>query len=221
LQLIAQLAEDPLNHLVIVSGRAPDELEAWFGHLRVSLSAEHGVFFRELNGQWRSTIPETQPWKQQLMPLFRSLADRCPGALVQEKTASLAWHYRGAPRDLGFLRSRQLIDRLSDLAPQMGFRVTEGDKVVEARPIGTDKGRAVTEVLARGASAFTLALGDDRTDEDMFKALPPSAYSVCIGLRPSLARFNLASQLDVIPFIRRICMIATPEPALAGKPTPQ
>jgi trehalose 6-phosphate synthase/phosphatase len=221
LRFLEQLTMDPLNHVVIVSGRSPDELEAWFGHLRTSLSAEHGVFFREVNGQWRSLVPETQPWKRQVLPLFRSLADRCPGSLVQEKTASLAWHYRGAPRDLGFLRSRQLMDRLSDLAPQLGFRVTEGDKVVEARPIGTDKGRAVTDVLALGESGFVLALGDDRTDEDMFRALPPSAFSVCIGLRPSLARFNLASQLDVIPFLRRICMIATPEPATADKPAQQ
>ncbi len=202
--ILKELALDDRNKVVIISGRRPEELDKWYGHLPVSLSAEHGVFFREHGQSWRRTIPEQQDWKFRLKPMFDALAERCPGALVQLKSESISWHYRGADRDLGFLRSRELMDRLNDMASEMGFRVTEGDKVVEARPLGADKGTSVRAVIARVPADFFFAIGDDRTDEDMFAVLPRSSYSVCVGLRPSLARFNLRSQKEVLPFLGRL-----------------
>jgi trehalose 6-phosphate synthase/phosphatase len=205
LALIHKLAADPSNRVVVVSGRGPRELEAWFGHLPVALSGEHGVFFREPGREWQSALNGASPWKEALLPLFHALAERCPGALVQEKSASLAWHYRGSERDLGFLRSRELIDRLNGLASEMGFRVAEGDLVVEARPLGIDKGGAVRDILRiAGRPDLILALGDDRTDEDMFGALPPEAWSIRVGMKPSLARFNLRHQRDVVPLLQQL-----------------
>lgn len=214
LEVVGALADDPRTHVVIISGRDRDELSAWFGRLPVSLSAEHGVWLRGPAGGWRIAIPEQPPWKERILPLLHAMAERCPGALVQEKGSSLAWHYRGAERALGFLRSRQLIERLNALASELGFRVAEGDKVVEARPLGADKGTAVSSLPFVHHADFILALGDDRTDEDMFRALPTHAFSVCIGARPSLARFNLSDQQDVLPFLRRISAIDVPRTVL-------
>lgn len=204
LQVVEDLIDVPGTHVAIVSGRDRAELSAWFGHLPVTLSAEHGVWLRGPAGGWRTAVPEQGPWRERILPLMHAMAARCPGALVQEKASSLAWHYRGAPRGLGFLRSRQLIEQLDDLAHQMGFRVTEGDKVVEARPLGADKGTAVLSLPFLHTADFILALGDDHTDEDMFGALPPHAFSVCVGMRPSLARFNIDGQAEVLPFLRRV-----------------
>ena len=160
-------------------------------------------------------VKDAQPWKEEILPIFRSIVDRCPGALVEVKRSSLAWHYRGAPADLGFIRSRELIDALNALAPKLGFRVTEGNKVVEARPLGADKGSTVATLMAMYQPQFILALGDDRTDEDMFAALPRDAYSICIGLRPSHAHYHLRQQQDVLPFLQRICAVRQPETAQA------
>lgn len=204
LQLVKGLSTDDANTLVVISGRSSQELDQWYGHLPVALSAEHGVFYRDASGRWQRTIPEQQDWKMRLRPMFDALAERCPGALVEIKKHSIAWHYRGAERDLGFLRSRELIDRLNDIAPELGFKVMEGNMVVEARPLGADKGTAVRSVIRNSKADFIIALGDDRTDEDMFAALPPGGYSVCVGLKPTLARFNLRNQKDVVPFLGRV-----------------
>jgi trehalose 6-phosphate synthase/phosphatase len=40
---------------------------------------------------------------------------------------------------------------------------------------------------------FILALGDDWTDEDIFKILPPSAYSIKVGFKTTQARFYIES----------------------------
>jgi trehalose 6-phosphate synthase/phosphatase len=203
LELLEELSADARNQCVVISGRSSQELEKWYGHLPLILCAEHGVFQREKKGRWRRTIAEQQDWKFRLIPMFEALAERCPGALVEVKSDSIAWHYRGADRDLGFLRSRELIDRLNDMAPELGFRVTEGEMVVEARPLGADKGTAARSVITGVKPEFIFALGDDRTDEDMFGILPREAWSVCIGLRPSLARLNLRNQKDVMALLTR------------------
>jgi trehalose 6-phosphate synthase/phosphatase len=50
-----------------------------------------------------------------------------------------------------------------------------------------------------------LALGDDRTDEDTFRVLPPTAYSVRVGTGArSLARFNIASPAEVRQLLRKL-----------------
>jgi trehalose 6-phosphate synthase/phosphatase len=66
-------------------------------------------------------------------------------------------------------------------------------KVIEVRPSGFGKGRACQRFLARDFD-FVLALGDDTTDEDLFRTLPESAWSIRVGLTRSYARFNVYNQ---------------------------
>jgi trehalose 6-phosphate synthase/phosphatase len=79
----------------------------------------------------------------------------------------------------------------------------EGNKVIEIKNTVVDKGRAALNWVSQHAWDFILAIGDDRTDEDLFAAMPPDAYSIKVGLAPSRARFNLVSQRDVLPLLRR------------------
>jgi len=68
-----------------------------------------------------------------------------------------------------------------------------GDTVLEIRPRGVNKGRAVALVSA-GAEPGTLflAMGDDRTDEDLFAALPEGSLAVHVGASPSRAPIRIA-----------------------------
>jgi trehalose 6-phosphate synthase/phosphatase len=68
-----------------------------------------------------------------------------------------------------------------------------GKKVIEVRPRGINKGQAAHNLLMRDTYDFVLAVGDDWTDEDLFKALPEGAYSVKIGYGTTNARFFLDS----------------------------
>ncbi len=79
----------------------------------------------------------------------------------------------------------------------------EGNKVIEIKNTAINKGRAALNWISRNAWNFILAIGDDRTDEDLFAVVPPEAYSVKVGLAPSKARFNLITQRDVMPLLRR------------------
>jgi trehalose 6-phosphate synthase/phosphatase len=49
--------------------------------------------------------------------------------------------------------------------------------VVEVRNAGINKGTAGTHFISKDAFDFILAVGDDGTDEDLFKVVPETAYS--------------------------------------------
>ncbi len=156
----------------------------------------------ELGGQRVSGLPADPAWKQQVLPVLQRYADRCTGAFVEEKNLSLVWHYRGADLGIALLRSQELKEELRELASRDGkLQVMEGHKVIEIKKAGYDKGSVVQKLLGRTTYDFMLAVGDDKTDEALFRVLPPQAQTIKIGIAPSLAKYNLANQQGVVRLI--------------------
>jgi len=59
-------------------------------------SGEHGVWLRPRGAEWRMLKTMTADWKERVRPILQLYVDRLPGALLEEKEFSLAWHYRRA-----------------------------------------------------------------------------------------------------------------------------
>jgi trehalose 6-phosphate synthase/phosphatase len=85
-------------------------------------------------------------------------------------------------------------------------QVLQGSKVVEIRCGGINKGSASLRFLDKQKYDFILAIGDDWTDEDMFKALPDGAYSIRVGMRTSYAKYNLQSSTQVLELLEQILL---------------
>ena len=115
------------------------------------------------------------------------------GSFVEEKEFGLAWHYRKASPELGEIRSCELFDNLNEFLANTDLQLMHGKKVIEVRPGGINKGQAIQNLLMRDTFDFVLAVGDDWTDEDLFKILPETAYSIKIGYGSTHARFFLNS----------------------------
>ncbi|MDE1812958.1 MAG: hypothetical protein KGH85_08875, partial [Thaumarchaeota archaeon] len=60
---------------------------------------------------------------------------------------------------------------------------------------------AAAHFISKKNFDFMLSVGDDWTDEDMFKILPPTAYSIRVGTIASYARFNLHNHMEVIDLL--------------------
>jgi trehalose 6-phosphate synthase/phosphatase len=205
LDLLASLSGDPLNELVIISGRPKNALEEFFGRLPVSLVAEHGAWLRQPGTDWRMLKPLTADWKDRVRSILQLYVDRLPGALLEEKEFSLAWHYRRADPEQASVRAKELLDDLADYTRNIDVQVLEGNKVVEMRNAGVNKGAAAQEWLARHKPDFVLGIGDDWTDEDLFRALPGTAYSVRLGVADSTAaRYYLSSHTAVRRVLREL-----------------
>lgn len=204
ISLIKVLSSDEKNEVVLISGRPVNVLENWFGNLNVNLVAEHGAFYKKREARWLQTVQVNADWKSEVMQVLQLFTERCPGSFVEEKALSLAWHYRNAGKDLGFLRSRELINSLVEISSHLNFQVIEGNKVIETRARGVDKGSAASIWLKHKKYSFILGIGDDKTDEDLFRVIPLTEYSIRVGLAQSVSRFNLKHQSDVITLLNKL-----------------
>lgn len=195
------LGANPRNELVILSGRDRTTLEEWFGALPIGLVAEHGAWIKEREKSWETIKPLRAGWKTQLLPILLTFADRVPGAWVEEKEYSLALHYRAVAEERGTPAARELTDDLLALTANIDVQVVHGNKTVEVRHSGINKGLVSQRWLTNCDSDFILAIGDDVTDEDMFMVLPAGAHSIRVGNGPSRARHCLPGPVEVVAFL--------------------
>jgi trehalose 6-phosphate synthase/phosphatase len=193
LGLLRALAERPDAEVHVVSGRSREALDRWLGGLPVWLHAEHGFWSRAPNGtEWVAAAEVSGSWREPVLAILRDITARTPGSLIEAKAVALAWHYRLADRETGARRANELRLHLNQLLSNQPVEILAGNRVIEIRPYGIHKGRIVPplppERLARTA---ILAIGDDRTDEDLFTALPPEAVTVRVGPGATHARYRL------------------------------
>ncbi len=195
------LQSNPANQIVIISGRPHETLERWFGKKAYFLVAEHGAWSNYPAHQWHGKNHISTRWKIPVKHIMNKFANRTAGAIVEEKTYSLAWHYRKAQNGLGHLRSQELVDSLRYLIPHHGLQLLMGDKVIEVKSSELNKGKAAMEVVADYKPDFIFAIGDDATDEDMFLELPQEAITVKVGNKKSAAQYYVESQEEAVSLI--------------------
>jgi trehalose 6-phosphate synthase/phosphatase len=194
--LLAELAARPGVRVHVVSGRRREPLERWLGELPIGLHAEHGYWSRMAPGDaWAAMPGVAVDWKPDVRRLLEEEATRTPGALVEEKSVTLAWHWRMAEPELGAARAEDLWRRIGRTLDGAPVELLRGEKVIEIRPRGVTKARVVERVLSSfpPPAPTIAAMGDDRTDEDTFGALPPDALTIAVGFRPSVARYRVAT----------------------------
>jgi trehalose 6-phosphate synthase/phosphatase len=199
--LLDMLADDPANHVVLISGRKHENLSNWFDDKNIYLIAEHGAWHKQQNTRWHKIQGLSDNWKQDIYPIMETYVDRTPGSFIEEKTYSLAWHYRKAQKGLGELRANELMNNLKYQANDKGLQLLPGDKVLEIKNMEINKGKAALTLTANEDYDFIMAFGDDYTDEDLFKALPDSAITIKVGSNISAAKFYLRSPVEVRRFL--------------------
>jgi trehalose 6-phosphate synthase/phosphatase len=257
LECIRRLAADPHNAIVcIVSGRQRKTLEEWFGKdiPAVGLLAEHGYWYKAPDWAavtgWQQLAPlgteeHIKKWHETVMPILEQYTDSTDGSFIKDKGTSVVWHYRDADPDFGAWQAKELMEHLESVLVNDPVDVFPGNGHVEIKPQGVSKGTVVEMFLGKdagkhlrevpgGASEkidFVLAVGDDRSDEEMFHAVadcvldPNSAcframscpmpgkspaksqdhlavYCSTVGQKPSKADYYLDDPEDVIGLLR-------------------
>jgi trehalose 6-phosphate synthase/phosphatase len=183
----------------LASGRPRDVVETWFGNLPIGLWAEHGLWHRPAPGEpWQKRADVPTDWMPGIRARMEEFVARTPGARLEEKSASLAWHFRLVDPAVGEAQAAALRRELEQLVSGRAIEVLEGHKVIEVRQATVDKGSVVREIVAQApAGALVVAIGDDRTDEDMFAALPPGGVAIRVGAGDSSAPYRLDSPTAV------------------------
>ncbi|RLM01800.1 hypothetical protein CFD26_108651 [Aspergillus turcosus] len=216
LRTLKTLAADPRNAVWIISGRDQAFLDEWMGHIpELGLSAEHGCFIRQPRSDDWENLAESSDmgWQKEVMEVFQHFTERTQGSFIERKRVALTWHYRRADPEYGAFQARECRKMLEEtVAKRWDVEVMAGKANLEVRPTFVNKGfiaaRLVQEYGTEPGQApeFVLCLGDDFTDEDMFRALKKSGlpaghvFSVTVGAssKQTEASWHLLEPADVI-----------------------
>ncbi|KAL1995414.1 hypothetical protein VTN49DRAFT_1601 [Thermomyces lanuginosus] len=215
IRTIKSLAADPKNSVWIISGRDQAFLDEWMGHIpELGLSAEHGCFIRKpRSDDWENLAARTDmSWQKDVMDIFQHFTERTQGSFIERKRVALTWHYRRADPEYGAFQAKECRKQLEEtVMKRYDVEVMSGKANLEVRPTFVNKGNIASRLVREFAEPpdFVLCLGDDFTDEDMFRALresslpPQHVFSVTVGAssKQTLASWHLLEPADVIATI--------------------
>lgn len=203
LALIHSLSELKNTKVVLISGRDKETLGNWWKDIPVELIAEHGVWVRKLGKAWQLNEKVQNTWMEMVRPVIETFCDRTPGSFIEEKHYSLAWHYRKTDPDLGEMRANELSTVLKELISNHGLSVLQGNKVLEIKSSGVNKGKAASKLLLRKKFDYIFAIGDDWTDEFLFKELPEESITVKVGVQNTEARYFIHDTTGVRKLLKK------------------
>ncbi|MFU8793562.1 MAG: bifunctional alpha,alpha-trehalose-phosphate synthase (UDP-forming)/trehalose-phosphatase [Acholeplasmataceae bacterium] len=184
--MLKKLQEDKKNKVVIISGRDHQTLDKWLGDLDLNLVGDHGLWLKKQGQTWQQTLKIDDSWKTSIRHVLDVFVDQMPGAFIEDKTHSLAFHYRRSEPDMVALKRMELKEALISLKGTRPLEIQQGNMVIEVKDQRINKGQASFVFTSETTYDFILIAGDDTTDEDMFKA-QRDAYNIKIGYGESVA----------------------------------
>ncbi|MGD9738840.1 MAG: trehalose-phosphatase [Bauldia sp.] len=177
--------------LAVVSGRSIATIDQLLVPARFAAAGLHGGELRLPGGSVTAEPPP--PALRALLPDLEALVSRWPGAMLEDKGAAIAVHYRNNPAAEG-----DVVATVGALLPRAEgtLAAQHGKMVVELKPAHAGKGEAVRRLMEGSpfAGRRPIAIGDDVTDEDMFNAVNAAGgISVRVGPRdrPTAARYQM------------------------------
>lgn len=202
--ILNKLSGDPKNTISIISGRKYNNLEEWFGNESYFAIAEHGIWSNYPNHEWHLVPGLSDSWKEEVLEIFQRYTDRTPGSFIEEKSHSLAWHYRKVERAFGIRQAQELLQELKHQNQFLDLQLINGDRVIEIKSKQVNKGKAAVSLVQEIKPDFILCFGDDATDEDMFISLPDSSITIKVGDKQSHAKYYVENNQEVLQLLSMI-----------------
>ena len=207
--LIRELQQEPDTEVVVVSGREANFIQEQFKGVDCYLACEHGARFYDYKKQkWRNLVSSDKTqWFSQAAQIIKEYTRRTPDSFFEKKNYAIAWHYRKSPQDFGEFQARKLVIDLESALSHLPVTVILGKKVVEVKAIEANKGYFAQWFASRylKKNQLVFALGDDRTDEDMFRSLETKGECVRVGSPDNTgAKYFIEKQEDVYKTLKKL-----------------
>lgn len=207
--LLKKLASKKRARVFIVTGRMVKDIKGLIGLKSLYYAGNHGI---ELRGPHLNYLnPKAKELRPAIQKAYRTLKEKIKqkGSIVENKIYSLSVHYRMVnPREVP--RLRRVFDAAVKALRRSGrVKITEGKKVLEVRPnTKWNKGKIVGWVLKRirGENTLPVYIGDDKTDEDAFRAIGKKGITVLVSgeRKKTRAQYRLSSPKEVMGFLRKL-----------------
>jgi trehalose 6-phosphate synthase/phosphatase len=216
-QLIDELREK--LEVIVLSGRPRSFMDAQFKHTPYGMAAEHGAFYCGPDGQWTSRLSsDLRSWYHDVEKVMEAYTERVPLSFVEKKEASLVWHFRESPPDFANFQAKKLDEELQVGLANQPVTVVIGHKIVEAKAVECNKGHFLRSLMQQDEEpTLYICIGDDRTDEDMFRAVGRTGLSIKVGFEDTAANYRLWRQDEVIIFLRELLNYLKTEKGLSAE----
>ncbi|MFH1640893.1 MAG: trehalose-phosphatase [Candidatus Omnitrophota bacterium] len=212
-KLLKKLSEDTSSRVVVISGRALNDIKEKVNLKNIVYVGNHGL---EVEGpKIKFEAPVSRRYKTILQDIKSDLTKKfsaVKGILLEDKGLSVSLHYRLV--DEGSIPKVNAIfhEAVTAHVIKNRIKVRSGKMVFEVRPpLEWDKGKIVLWLLARQRfvkgepAVLPVYLGDDLTDEDAFKALEDRGITIFVGKsKHSYARYYLKDTEEVKELLGRI-----------------
>ncbi len=155
--------------VALVSGRSLHDIDLIFSPLQLAAVGGHGAELRVTPGG--EAVTRARELNPALKRKLATLTELGPGILIEDKSYSLALHYRLAPEQGEALR--EAIMNICATAPRGSIEILPGKLVFEIKMAGINKAGAVRELMKYPpfAGRNPIFIGDDTTDEPVFPIL--------------------------------------------------
>ncbi|KAE9041883.1 Alpha,alpha-trehalose-phosphate synthase [UDP-forming] 5 [Phytophthora rubi] len=197
---LTHLTKDPRNTVFVVSGVTKSDLTASLGHIRgLGLVSDNGALYSwarsiDIDNAGDVTMqddsnPSDRHWHQHSFkfdwrpvreavdPILKVYCTRTNGSVLRYAQQSIAWNFRSTDPEWGLLQANSLQNDLEEVIRDLPVNVVRKKGLLEIVPEGLNKGVVARQILTQDASIshghpdFLFCIGDDTTDESMFKAI--------------------------------------------------
>jgi trehalose-phosphatase len=199
--------------VAILSGRDLDDVRQRVNIDAIVYAGSHGFDIAGPRGLRKQVATEFLPRLDMIEEELGKQLAEIAGARVERKRFSIAAHYRNV-NESDVPKMERAVSEVA--ARHRELRKMDGKKVYELLPdIDWDKGKAVLWLLetlrSERAKVRPIYIGDDRTDEDAFRALEKSGVSILVSEepRPTAASYSLKDPTEVERFLRELVATLT------------
>ncbi|MFN3166011.1 MAG: bifunctional alpha,alpha-trehalose-phosphate synthase (UDP-forming)/trehalose-phosphatase [Phycisphaeraceae bacterium] len=183
LDALAELDKRDDLDIYVVSGRKGEFLQEHLGQFGFTLIGEHGYAFKRAGGDAFELLNADADlsWMPTVREVFDLYAASTPGTHVEQKRSALVWHYRAADPEFGVWKAIELIGHLKEAIANVPAAIAHGKKIVEVSSQQINKGMAVERFIHETKYDAVLCIGDDQTDETMFRHRNSGAVTIKVG----------------------------------------
>ena len=234
ISILNSLCSDSKNEIYIITGRKKKFLKSWFGNIKnLGLGAEYGFFYKKAGLKKDSNDNADEDgfnqlinvkdwsWKDAALNILKEFTEKTEGSKLTLKESSISWSYKNSDPYFGHIQANEVSVHLLNFFGDTKLDVVIGKDYVEIKPKNINKGFFISQILLKNLENndipdFIFAIGDDTSDEEMFKFLNYvnreqyrvneniKIYTTTMGKKPSVANYYITEPGEFVEYLEML-----------------
>jgi trehalose 6-phosphate synthase/phosphatase len=209
--IIDDLAADPRNTLMVLSGRDKEHLDLHWSGRNLILAAEHGAEYKNRNDKWTTFFEPDNSWIDHMERSLTQLVFQFSGSFIERRRYSISWHYGRISDRISINELREITAGIRALPSSEYFKIYQSYQCIEMRSRGMSHQAFISTWTGQQKFDFILSIGMDESSIPVFD-LSNTTIPVTLAT-DSIERYTgvLDSQSDVIPTLQALRGVGQPK----------